>query len=87
MVAGGLDADHHQLGAELGPRGGDQPLELGQPSPVGDQPDTVDHDLAQQRAGDHEPGRLGDVDPDQQHPTRIDPTHQLQERPCPLAPM
>lgn len=45
MVAGGLDADNHELAAEFSPRGGDQPLQLGQPGPVGDQPDPVDHDL------------------------------------------
>jgi hypothetical protein len=86
VVAGGLDADDHQLGIQLGPRGGDQPLQPGQPGTVGDQPHAVDHDLPEQRAGDHEPGRLGDIDPDQQHPPRIGPTHQLQEPSCPLAP-
>jgi hypothetical protein len=63
MVAGGLDADHHELGAELGLGSGDQSLQLGQPGPVGDQPDAVDHHLPQQTAGNHKPGRLGNVDP------------------------
>lgn len=86
MVASRLDADHHQLGAEPRPGGGDQPLQPGQPGPVGGQPDTVDHDLPEQRAGNHKPRRLGDIDPDQQDPLRINPAHQLQKRPCPLAP-
>jgi hypothetical protein len=86
VVAGGLNADDHQLGVELGPRRGDQPLQPGQPGTVGDQPHAIDHDLSEQRASDHEPGRLGDIDPDQQHPPRVDPTHQLQEPSCPLAP-
>jgi hypothetical protein len=63
VVAGGLDADDHQLGVELGPRCGDQPLQPGQPGTVSDQPRAVDHDLPEQRAGNHQPGRLGDIDP------------------------
>jgi len=86
VVAGGLDADDHQLGVQRGPRCGDQPLQPGQPGTVSDQPRAVDHDLPEQRAGNHEPGRLGDIDPDQQNPLRIDPTYQLQEPSCPLAP-
>jgi hypothetical protein len=86
LVAGGLDADDHDLGAEPAAGRGDQPQELGQASPVGDHSDTIDHDLPKQGAGDHEPGRLGDIDADQQDPLRINSAHQFQERARPLAP-
>jgi hypothetical protein len=55
------------------------------PGPVGDQPDSIDHDLPEQGAGDHKPGRLGDIDPDQHDPPPGNAPHQLQERTRPLA--
>ena len=86
VVPGRLDPDHDHRRINPGPGGSKHALEVGQPSPVGDQPHTVHHDLAEQVGRDHKPGRLGHIDPDQQHPLGIHATHQLQERACPLAP-
>jgi hypothetical protein len=86
LMAGRLDADHHQLGSQLTAQLRDDALELGQPSPVGHQPHTVSHDRAGEVTHDDEPGGLGDIDPDQQHPPRIQVGDELEERRCPLAP-
>jgi hypothetical protein len=86
VVPGRLDPDHDHRRIDPGARGPKHALEFGQPSPVGDQPHTIHHDLAEQVGRDHKPGRLGHINPDQQHPLGIDATHQLQERACPLAP-
>jgi hypothetical protein len=48
MVPGRLHTDHHHTGVQPAAGGGDQALELGQPSHVGDQPDAIDHDLPRQ---------------------------------------
>jgi hypothetical protein len=82
MVPGRLHTDHHHMGVQPVGGGGDQALELGQASPVGDQADAVDHDLPEQVGGHDKPGRLGHIDADQQHPLRVHATHQLQEPPA-----
>ncbi len=51
MVPGRLHTDHHHMGVQPVGGGGDQALELGQASPVGDQADAVDHDLPEQVGG------------------------------------
>jgi hypothetical protein len=86
VVPGRFDPDHDYRRIRPCPGGQEHPLELGQPSPVGDQAHAIHHDLAEQVGRDHKPGRLGHIDPDQQHPPRVNAIHQLQERTCPLAP-
>ena len=85
MMPGRLHPDHHHRGVQLAAGGGDQALELGQASPVGDQAHAVDHDLPNQVRGHHKPGRLGHIHADQQHAPRVHAIYQLQERACPLA--
>ncbi|HEY3024346.1 MAG TPA: hypothetical protein VGK11_12030 [Actinomycetota bacterium] len=85
VVPGCLHAHHHDTGIQPGPGDQDEALELGQPSPVGTQPDTVEDHIPKQVGRDHKPGRFGHIDTDQQHPPRINAAHQLQERPRPLA--
>jgi hypothetical protein len=85
VVASCFDPDHDHRRIGPGPGGREHALELGQAGPVGDQPHAIHHDLAEQVGRDHKPGRLGHIDPDQQHPRGIDAAHQLQERACPLA--
>jgi hypothetical protein len=65
LMAGRLDADDHHLGVQLPAVLLDQPLELAQAGPVGDQALTIDHDLPQQVGSNNEPGRLGHIDADQ----------------------
>jgi hypothetical protein len=77
LMAGRLDADDHHLGVQLPAVLLDQPLELGQAGPVGDQPHAIHHDLPQQVGSDDEPGRLGHIDADQQHPPRVNAPYQL----------
>jgi hypothetical protein len=48
MVPGRLHPDHHHPGVQPTAGGGDQTLELGQASPIGDQAHAVDHDLPEQ---------------------------------------
>jgi hypothetical protein len=75
LVPGRLDPDHDHRCIDPGARGPKHALEFGQPSPVGDQPHAIHHDLAEQVGRDHKPGRLGHIDADQQHPLGIDATH------------
>jgi hypothetical protein len=86
LMTGRLDPDHDDCRVDPGAGGREHALELGHAGPVGDHPHAVHHDLAEQVGRHHEPGRLGHVDADQQHPPRINPTHQRHKRLCPLAP-
>jgi hypothetical protein len=85
MVPGRLHPDHYHTGVQPAGGGGDQALELGQASPVGDQAHAVDHDLPGQVRGHDKPGRLRHIDADQQHSPRVHATNQLQKRACPVA--
>jgi hypothetical protein len=48
VVPGRFDPDHDHRRIRPCPGGPEHPLELGQPSPVGDQPHAIHHDLAEQ---------------------------------------
>jgi hypothetical protein len=85
MVPGRLHPDHYHTGVQPAGGGGDQALELGQASPVGDQAHAVDHNLPGQVRGHDKPGRLRHIDADQQHSPRVHATNQLQKRACPVA--
>jgi len=47
LVPGRLDPDHDHRRIDPGARGPKQALEFGQPSPVGDRPHAIHHDLAE----------------------------------------
>jgi hypothetical protein len=85
MMPGRLHPDHHHPGVQPAAGGRDQALELGQAGPVGGQAHPVDHDPPEQVRGHQQPGRLGHIDTNQQHPPRVHATDQVQEHPCPLA--